>query len=73
MLNLLIEQGHRSPSVCLALADLRTAIREPSDTYVNCCRAVELIRREYLGEAPGCGSARKRLRGDQCDAEPVVA
>jgi hypothetical protein len=60
MLNRLIEQGHRSSNVRLALADLRNAIREPADTCVNCYRAVESIRQEYRGEGPESQTARRR-------------
>jgi hypothetical protein len=61
VLNRLIEQGHRSPNVGLALADLRNAIREPADTCVNCYRAIESIRQEYLGEeGPESKPARKQ-------------
>lgn len=58
MLNLLIEMGHRSTNIRLALADLRNAIREPSDTCLNCYRAVESIRQEYLGTGPETNSAK---------------
>lgn len=65
-MNLLIIQGHSSPNVRLALADLRNAIREPTDTSANCYRAVESIRQEYLSsESPGSNSIKQswiRLR-----------
>jgi len=60
MLNLLIEQARVSSNISAALEDLRKAIREPGDTCVNCYRAVESIRQEYLGEGPESSSARQR-------------
>jgi hypothetical protein len=60
MFNLLIDQAHMSPNVRSALADIRNAIREPTDTSVNCYRAVESIRREYLGGQHDTGGAGKR-------------
>jgi hypothetical protein len=60
MFNLLIDQAHLSPNVRSALADIRNAIREPTDTSVNCYRAVESIRREYLGGQQDTGAAGKR-------------
>jgi hypothetical protein len=60
MLNLLIERARVSPNISAALEDLRKAIREPGDTCVNCYRAVESIRQEYLGEGPESSSARQR-------------
>lgn len=65
--NVLITQATRSQFVRMALSDLRSAIREPLDTCVNCYRAVESIRQEYLEGNPDKGTARKnswkRLRG----------
>lgn len=60
MLNLLIAQARVSPNIRMALSDLRNAIREPLDTCVNCYRAVESIRHEYLGEGPDSDSARRQ-------------
>jgi hypothetical protein len=57
--NVLIAQATRSQFVRMALADLRSAIREPLDTCVNCYRAVESIRQEYLEGNPDKGTARK--------------
>lgn len=60
MFNLLIDQAHTSLNVRSALADIRNAIREPTDTSVNCYRAVDSIRREYLGGQRDTGPAGKR-------------
>jgi hypothetical protein len=60
MFNLLIDQAHASPNVRSAVADIRNAIREPTDTSVNCYRAMESIRREYLEGRPDTGPAGKR-------------
>jgi hypothetical protein len=57
--NVLIAQAARSQFVRMALSDLRSAIREPLDTCVNCYRAVESIRQEYLEGNPDQGTARK--------------
>lgn len=57
--NELIAHANRSEFVRMALADLRSAIREPLDTCVNCYRAVESIRHEYLEGNADTGSARK--------------
>lgn len=46
--NALIARASQSQYIRMALADLRNAIREPLDTCVNCYRAVESIRHEYL-------------------------
>jgi hypothetical protein len=46
--NLLVGQAGTSAYVRMALSDLRNAIREPLDTCVNCYRAIESIRQEYL-------------------------
>jgi hypothetical protein len=58
--NLLIEQAQVSPNVRSALADLRNAIREPTDTSVNCYRTVESIRREYLGGRQDADAAKRQ-------------
>lgn len=71
ILNLLVQVGHRMPNVRLALADLRNAIREPTDTCVNCYRAVESIRQEYLGEGPETKAARKRSWDEMREATGV--
>jgi hypothetical protein len=60
MFNLLTDQAHMSPNVRSAVADIRNAIREPTDTSVNCYRAIESIRREYLDGQPDTGPAGKR-------------
>jgi hypothetical protein len=57
--NVLIVQAARSQFVRMALSDLRSAIREPLDTCVNCYRAVESIRQEYLEGSLDNGAARK--------------
>jgi len=57
--NELIAHANRSGYIRMALADLRNAIREPLDTCVNCYRAVESIRHEYLEGNADIGSARK--------------
>lgn len=57
--NVLITQATRSQFVRMALSDLRSAIREPLDTCVNCYRAVEAIRQEYLEGNPDKGTPRK--------------
>ena len=57
--NELIAHANRSAFVRMALADLRSAIREPLDTCVNCYRAVESIRHEYLEGNADTSSARK--------------
>jgi hypothetical protein len=57
--NVLIGQAGRSQFVRMALADLRSAILEPFDTCVNCYRAVESIRHEYLEGELDSGAARK--------------
>lgn len=57
--NVLIAQATRSQFVRMALSDLRSAIREPLDTCVNCYRAVESIRQEYLEGNSDKGTARK--------------
>jgi hypothetical protein len=57
--NTLIVQTGRSQFVRMALSDLRSAIREPLDTCVNCYRAVESIRQEYLEGSPDKGADRK--------------
>ena len=57
--NELIAHANRSEYVRMALADLRSAIREPLDTCVNCYRAVESIRHEYLEDNADTSSARK--------------
>jgi hypothetical protein len=66
--NVLIAQAGSSRFVRMALSDLRSAIREPLDTCVNCYRAVESIRQEYLeGGDSDKGAVRRqsweRLRG----------
>jgi hypothetical protein len=58
--NVLIRQTERSQYVRVALADLRNAIKEPLDTYVNCYRAIESIRQEYLQGDPDNRSARNQ-------------
>jgi hypothetical protein len=60
LFNLLIEQAHMSPNVRSALADLRNAIREPTDTSVNCYRAIESIRREYLAGRRDTDAAKRQ-------------
>jgi hypothetical protein len=60
LFNALIAEANQSQFVHMALSDLRNAIREPLDTCVNCYRAVESIRHEYLGEEPDSGPARKQ-------------
>jgi hypothetical protein len=57
--NVLIAQATRSQFVRMALSDLRSAIREPLDTCVNCYRAVESIRQEYLEGNSDKGTDRK--------------
>ena len=57
--NELLAHANRSAFVRMALADLRSAIREPLDTCVNCYRAVESIRHEYLEGNADTSSARK--------------
>ena len=57
--NVLIAEAARSQFVRMALSDLRSAIREPLDTFMNCYRAVESIRQEYLESNPEEGTARK--------------
>lgn len=57
--NELIAHANRSEFVRMALADLRSAIREPLDTCANCYRAVESIRHEYLEGNADSGSARR--------------
>src|SRR5258706_1051346 len=57
--NELIAHANRSEYVRMALADLRSAIREPLDTCVNCYRTVESIRHEYLEGNADTSSARK--------------
>jgi hypothetical protein len=59
LFNVLIVQAARSQFVRMALSDLRSAIREPLDTCVNCYRAVESIRQEYLEGNPDKGADRK--------------
>jgi hypothetical protein len=57
--NVLITQANRSQFVRMALADMRNAIAEPLDTCVNCYRAVESIRHEYLEGESDSGTDRK--------------
>ena len=57
--NVLIAQATRSQFVRMALSDLRSAIREPLDTCVNCYRAVESIRQQYLEGNSDKGTDRK--------------
>jgi hypothetical protein len=52
-LNLLLPHALSAAAVRLALADLRRAIGEPSDTVFHCDRAVESIRQEYTVQADG--------------------
>ena len=59
--NLLVSQAGTSTHVRMALSDLRNAIREPLDTCVNCYRAVESIRQQYLpDDVDDDGAARKQ-------------
>jgi len=69
--NVLIAQATRSQFVRMALSDLRSAIREPLDTCVNCYRAVESIRQEYLEANPDKGTARKNYWNRLRDAVGV--
>ncbi len=46
-LNVLLPHALSAAAVRLAVADLRRAINEPSDTVFHCYRAVESIRQEY--------------------------
>jgi hypothetical protein len=48
-LNILIHRAISSEAIRQAIKDLRSAIREPSDTVFHCYRAVEAIRQEYFG------------------------
>jgi hypothetical protein len=57
--NALISRAGESQYVRMALSDLRSAIREPLDTCVNCYRAVESIRHEYLAGSLDTGPERK--------------
>jgi len=57
--NELIAHANRSGYIRMALADLRSAIREPLDTCVNCYRAMESIRHDYLEGDVDTGSARR--------------
>jgi hypothetical protein len=66
--NELIAHADRSGYIRMALADLRSAIREPLDTCVNCYRAVESIRHEYLQGNADAGPARKASWGRMRDA-----
>jgi hypothetical protein len=58
LFNVLLSQANLSQFVHMALADLRSAISQPLDTCVNCYRAVESIRHEYL-EGKSDDEARK--------------
>ena len=50
-LNMLLPHALSAAAVRLAIADLRRAISEPSDTVFHCYRAVESIRQEYTVQA----------------------
>lgn len=57
-----------TPSVRLALADLRDAIDRPDDTAFYCYRAVESVRQWFLGESSDHGAAKEesweKMRGE---------
>lgn len=50
-LNILLPHALSAAAVRLALADLRRAISEPTDTVFHCNPAVESIRQEYTAQA----------------------
>lgn len=58
-----IELSFKHPQLCVALADLREAIRQPRSTAFHCMRAVEAIRQHFKEpEDRGDGESWERLR-----------